>query len=138
MMEKRPGVGVGVFILKDGKVLMGKRRNAHGDGTWSLPGGHLEFGEDVFTTAHREVLEETGLEITNLRLGPYTNDIFEKEGKHYITLFVISDHAGGEPQVLEPDKCERWEWADWEHPPEPFFLPIVNLRKTDFSPWSVK
>jgi 8-oxo-dGTP diphosphatase len=42
---KRPKVGVGVIIKKDGKVLMGKRKNAHGDGTWSFTGGHLEFGE---------------------------------------------------------------------------------------------
>lgn len=134
-MEQRPKVGVGVFVLKDGKLLMGKRKNSHGDGTWSLPGGHLEFGEEVFTTAHREVLEETGVMITNLRTGPYTNDVFEQEKKHYITLFVISDHLSGEPQLLEPEKCERWEWKEWDDLPQPLFLPIMNLRKTGFSPW---
>lgn len=35
-------VGIGVFVFKDGKFLMAQRKNAHGDGTWSVPGGHLE------------------------------------------------------------------------------------------------
>lgn len=127
-----PRVGVGVFVLREGKVLMGKRRNSHGHGQWSLPGGHLEFGEEVFTTAQREVAEETGLQIENLRLGPYTNDIFSKEGKHYITLFVFSESRSGEPQLLEPEKCERWQWVDWDSLPQPLFLPIENLLKSGF------
>ncbi len=45
MENKRPKVGLGVLIFKDGKVLLGKRKGAHGEGTWCPPGGHLEFGE---------------------------------------------------------------------------------------------
>lgn len=37
MENNRPKVGVGVAIIKDGKVLLGKRKNAHGEGTWSFP-----------------------------------------------------------------------------------------------------
>ena len=57
--EKRPKVGVGVFVFKDGKTLLGKRKNAHGDGTWNPPGGHLEFNESIEQCAQREVLENT-------------------------------------------------------------------------------
>lgn len=39
--KNRPKVGLGVFIMKDGKVLLGKRKNAHGDDDWCFPGGHL-------------------------------------------------------------------------------------------------
>jgi 8-oxo-dGTP diphosphatase len=39
-MGDRPKVGVGVCIVKDNKVLLGKRKNSHGDGTWAFPGGH--------------------------------------------------------------------------------------------------
>jgi len=86
----------------------------------------------------REVKEETGLEITNLWYGPYTNDIFVDEEKHYITVFVIADCEQGNPEVIEPDKCEEWKWFKWHELPEPLFLPIENLKKMDFSPfrWS--
>ena len=44
---KIPRVGVGVIVQRDGRILLGKRLGAHGEGTWALPGGHLEFGESV-------------------------------------------------------------------------------------------
>src|SRR5215469_4737907 len=43
--DSHPKVGVGVMILKDGKVLIGKRKGAHGAGEWAWPGGHLEYME---------------------------------------------------------------------------------------------
>lgn len=130
---RRPKVGVGVFVVKDNKILMQKRIGAHGVGTWSLPGGHLEFGESVEDCARREVLEELGVEIKNIRLGPYTNDIFETEGKHYITLFVISDYKSGEPRVLEPDRTTDFNWFSWGSLPQPLFLPLDNLIKSGFN-----
>ena len=43
LMEERPKVGVGLLIIKDGKVLLAKRKNAHGEGTWGSVGGHLNI-----------------------------------------------------------------------------------------------
>ena len=117
------------MVVRDGRVLFGKRKNAHGDGTWSFPGGHLEFGESLLECAKREVLEETGLEVKNVAPFTFTNDIFEKEGKHYITLFVRAECGAGEPKVLEPTKCEEWQWCKWDALPEPLFIPIQNLLK---------
>jgi len=134
-MQELPKVGVGVFVLKDGKLLMGKRKNTHGEGTWSLPGGHLEFNESIEDCAIRETKEETGLELKNVRLGPFTNDILKDEGKHYITIFVLADHTDGEPETLEPEKCEKWEWVKWDKLPEPLFLPLQNLLKQNYSPF---
>ncbi len=134
-MEKRPKVGIGVIVIKDGKVLHGKRKNAHGAGEWCFPGGHLEFGESFEECARRETLEETGIKIKNIRLGTVTNDIFEKEDKHYITVYMVADHESGEAKVMEPEKCERWEWSGWDNPPKPIFLPETNLRKTGFDPF---
>jgi len=131
-MPERPKVGVGVVVIKDGNVLLGKRKNAHGDGSWCFPGGHLEFGEAIEDCARREVREEAGIEIANPRLGPYTNDIFPDEGKHYITLYVISDYASGDVQILEPDKIEQWQWFEWGSMPQPLFIPIQNLVKQGF------
>src|SRR5258707_8500479 len=52
-----PQVGVGVVVVRDGKVLLGLRRGSHGSGAWALPGGHLEWGESVESCARREVTE---------------------------------------------------------------------------------
>lgn len=130
--KERPKIGVSVIVMKDNQVLLGKRKSGAGIGTWGFPGGHLEYAEGIEECARREVMEETGMEITNLRVGPYTNDIFTTEQKHYITLFIISDHKQGEPQLCEPDKCEGWEWFAWDKLPEPLFLPIENLLKQHF------
>ena len=70
-------------------------------GTWGLPGGHLEANESFEDCANREILEETGLQIRNLRFLTATNDIMESEGKHYVTIFmggVCSDDTA-QPQV---------------------------------------
>jgi 8-oxo-dGTP diphosphatase len=129
----RPKVGVAIIVIKDSKVLLGKRVSSHGAGTWQFPGGHLEFGEPIEDCAKRELLEETGLTIRNIRSGPYTNDIFKSEQKHYITLFVIADYDSGVLTVNEPKKCEKWEWFSWPRLPEPKFLPIQNLMKQNFN-----
>jgi 8-oxo-dGTP diphosphatase len=135
MTEDRPKVGVGVIVIRDKKVLLGKRMNAHGNHTYNFPGGHLEFGEAIEDCARREVLEETGLKVEKIKIGPFTNDIFINEGKHYITIFAIGESKSGEPKVMEPDKCTGWDWYNWNHLPQPLFLPIQNLLKQKFSPF---
>ena len=132
-MNQRPLIGIGVIISRNGTILLGKRRNAHGEGTWCCPGGHLEYGESLEACARREVMEETGLEIVNIRRGTFTNDLFEKEGKHYVTLFMLADCEQGTPEVREPEKCERWAWFAREALPQPLFLPLQNLLKDGFS-----
>ena len=133
-MKNKPQIGIGVIVIKNGKVLLGKRKNAHGEGSWSFPGGHLEFNETWKECARRETFEETGILINNIRFAAATNDIFKKEKKHYITLMMVGEYASGKVKLMEPDKCEKWEWFDWHNLPEPLFLPIRNLRKTDFNP----
>lgn len=123
---RRPRVGVAV--IKDGKVLLGKRKGAHGAGEWSFAGGHLEFGESVEACASRELAEETGLKALSIQLGPWTNDIIE-ETKHYITIFVFVNHFEGVLTLLEPHKCEGWEWFDWDAMPHPLFAPVQSLIK---------
>lgn len=125
----RPRVGLGVLIFKDGKILIGKRLSAHGEGVWAPPGGHLENGESLEECAKREVLEETNLEIGNIKIGPLTNDIFKETKKHYITCFMLSNEIKGLLKVLEPEKCESWQWFDLNNLPSPLFLPLQNLLK---------
>ncbi len=66
-MQKAPRVGVGIIIIKGEKVLLLKRKNVHGAGSWSTPGGHLESGESLEKCAIREVKEETGVSITDVK-----------------------------------------------------------------------
>lgn len=119
-------VGISVCIFKDSKVLLGLRKGAHGENTWSFPGGHLEFKESWEECSIRETKEETNIEIDNLEMIGVTNDIFEKENKHYITIFMRADYKSGELVRMEPDKCEKWEWFDPDNLPSPLFLPLLN------------
>ncbi|OAA39124.1 NUDIX hydrolase domain protein [Metarhizium rileyi] len=148
-------VGVGVFVLasknedrNNPRFLVGQRKGSHGAGTFALPGGHLEFGEETEECAARELLEETGLKIVNVRYLTATNDYMPEEKKHYITLFHVCfrESDEDEPQLLEPDKCKSWEWIAWndllrwiqnshsqstdgESSKHEVFLPLLNLVK---------
>jgi len=138
MEDQRPKVGLGVIILKDNNVLLGKRKNAHGKGDWCFPGGHLEFNESLEDCAIREVSEETGINIKNIKPSSFTNDIFKKENKHYVTLFMLANYDSGEAKVMEPEKCEKWEWFKRDELPENLFLPIQNLLKQNRNPLNYK
>jgi len=132
--DPRPRVGVGVIVLRDGRVLLGQRAGSHGAGTWALPGGHLEFGEDVADCARREVLEETGLTLVSTWAGPFVGNVFAAERQHYVTLFVLGHAGAGEPQRLEPGKCLGWRWCAWSELPEPLFAPLRTLVGTGYVP----
>jgi 8-oxo-dGTP diphosphatase len=123
---ERVQVGVGVFVKRNGKILVGKRKGSHGAGTWALPGGHLEPGESFETCCKREVLEETGLIINNISPVVFTNDVFHHEGLHYITLFFKGEYKSGEATVAEPRQCEEWRWVSPDQVPQPIFLPLRN------------
>jgi len=130
----RPKVGVGVIVIKDGKVLLGKRKGSHGEGSWAFPGGHLEFGESLENCAKRETKEETGISIKNVKKFVYTNDYFPKEEKHYITCYVTAHYSSGMITVMERDKCEKWDWFEWNTFPRPIFIPLKNLLKERIDP----
>lgn len=125
--EKKPRIGIACVVQKDGKVLLGQRKGALGVGSWATPGGHLEFGESVEACATRELLEETGLKSLSLRLGPWVENLMEDGQKHYITIFVFIDDFVGEPALLEPNKCEAWEWVAWDNLPQPLFPSISSV-----------
>jgi 8-oxo-dGTP diphosphatase len=56
-----------------------------------------------------------------IRVGTVTNDYFPDEEKHYITIWMLSEYAGGEPSIMEPEKCEAQEWYTFDTLPEPLF-----------------
>lgn len=119
-------VGVGVFVRHNGKFLVLHRVKEHGNGTWGLPGGHLEMGESFEACALREVLEETGIHATNPRVMCVTNDIFS-ETKHYITVFVETGAPSADFTLTEPEKYTDYRWVTEAEMPQPMFLSMVNF-----------
>lgn len=123
MQLSRPKVGVGVIIIdKKGKVLVGRRKGGHAP-FYSIPGGALELGETFENCATREIKEETGLEIKNPQVIALTNNLetYRKEGVHYISVVLLAKSFSGGLNIMEPDKCERWLWADPNNLPLPHF-----------------
>jgi len=144
METKRPAVGVaGIVVYGGDYVLLGKRKNAHGNRTWGFPGGHLENFESLEKCLKRELKEETGLilgkNVLLLDKNPVaiTNDFFKKENKHYVTLYMLARHVSGNPKVLEFNKCERWALMNWYElcKRDDLFLPIQNLIKQNYNPF---
>jgi mutator protein MutT len=136
IIKKYPKVGVGVMIKNDSnQVLLGLRQGSHGAGEWSFPGGHLEMGETIFETAKRETKEEVGLEINEFELISVADEMryLVSDGKHYLNIGVMGKYQGGEPVLMEPDKCQGWQWFDLGNLPENLFegteLMINNFQK---------
>lgn len=113
------------MILKDDKVLVGKRKGSHGEGEYAWPGGHLEHLESIEGCARREVMEETGMEVKNIRFLRLMN-MTQYAPKHYVDIATVCDWKSGEPQVLEPDRIESWEWRDMDDIPEPLFAALPS------------
>lgn len=124
----RPHVGVGVAVIHDGKILLGKRKGAHEAGTWSSPGGHLECGETPAECAARELFEETGLKALSVKESVWVNNILDN-GTQYITIWCIVDQCEGSLELKEPHKCEGWQWFDLTALPEPLFPTDISFHE---------
>lgn len=126
-MQKAPSVGVGIIVTKGEEVLLLKRKNVHGAGSWSTPGGHLEFGESLEQCAIREANEETGVSITDVKFRAVTNDIFEESGKHYVTIWMQGKYSSGKAVINAAYETADIGWFVWDKLPKPLFLCFENL-----------
>ena len=95
------------------------------------------MNESLENCARRETLEETGLKVKDLKLVGVTNDIWTDIGTHYVTVSFAADWVESEPRVMEPEKCEKWEWFAWGQFPEPLFLSTRNFIKAGYNPFIV-
>lgn len=126
-MTRVARVGVGLVVRRGDELLLVRRRGAHGEGTWSTPGGNLEFGEEPAICAVREAREETAVEVGAPRFLAVTNDVFEAEGKHYVTLWYEADYRAGEAANAAPYELSEVAWFRHDELPEPLFAPLRRL-----------
>ncbi|MCL2702648.1 MAG: NUDIX domain-containing protein [Defluviitaleaceae bacterium] len=106
-------VAVHLFLLKENKILLLKRFNTgYEDGNYSVPAGHLDGGEDVFTAMTREAKEESGIDILleNLEIVQVMHR--KKETEERIDYFFSCDKWSGCVKNTEPEKCDELIWAD--------------------------
>lgn len=128
-------VGFGVMILKDEKILLGKRHDdpekasslMHGEGTWTMPGGKMHFGESFEDACARETLEETGIKIDpkKLKLISLTNNPLPDV--HFVTVGFLYLDPEDEPKVMEPDEITEWKWFSLDNLPEKVFPPSQEV-----------
>lgn len=132
-MDRKDGIGVAcdLIVSKGNKVLMGKRGHVFGEGTWALPGGHLEVNEKVGECAARELYEEVGIKPDKIELIGIINDVKDVIGqaRHYIRFVFDVTSYSGIIANKEPDLCYGWEWVDKYNLPEPLFVGHVKILK---------
>jgi 8-oxo-dGTP diphosphatase len=118
-MPERPTfpIGINVFVVRDDKLLLGKRKNTAGEGQWGLPGGHLELEENMLDTAARELKEETSLTAKSFRFLNLVNDNAGNT-RHYIQVGFLAEDVAGEVQLMEPERCSEWRWFPLDSLPE--------------------
>ena len=109
MSARRPGVGCGVALVEDGRLMLVLRRRAPEAGAWSLPGGKVDWSERAEQAAAREIREELGVEIEIDDLLCVTQ-ILDGDDHHWVSPVYKAHIVSGRPTNREPDKHERVEW----------------------------
>ena len=128
--------GVAAIVTWRGRVLFGRRPRAGGDTAWQLPGGWIEAGESPLAAVHREVLEETGLELVNPRFVAVTSNVFDRD-EHSISLYFEAECRDAASLSSNGSRADgRWEWRRWNEVGGELFLPLRLLRQTGYQPFS--
>lgn len=126
----RLGVAVIVTLLPysdaDLLILWGKRRGAHGAGTWAFAGGEVKPGESIEEAAARELAEETGIvvPVSDVEMIHHAQPVVHPNGERWLCFVAtVRVHRETEAEVLEPEKCEAWAWRRLHDLPSPVFPP---------------
>jgi 8-oxo-dGTP diphosphatase len=93
-----PGTSI-IPILPDGRIVLIRRRD---NGLWSLPGGMVDWGEDVATAVKRELAEETGLDLVKIRrlVGVYSAP--DRDPRIHSICIVVEADVTGRMKVRDP------------------------------------
>ncbi|MFM2061031.1 MAG: hypothetical protein RLZZ507_701 [Cyanobacteriota bacterium] len=96
---RHPITGTSVIpILPDGRIVLIRRSD---DGCWSLPGGMVDWGEDISSAVRRELMEETGLELLKIRrlVGVYSAP--DRDPRIHSICIVVEAEVQGEMKVQD-------------------------------------
>ncbi|KAA0000265.1 MAG: NUDIX hydrolase [Thermoplasmata archaeon] len=90
----KPSIAVDGILIKDGKILLIKRKNEPFKGKWALPGGFVEYGEKVEDAVLREFKEEVGIKAKIKKLvGVYSDPSRDPRG-HVISIVFLLEAEG--------------------------------------------
>jgi len=104
-----PQLAVSASIFRGDKILLVRRARSPSKGSYSLPGGRVEFGEGLYTALHREVAEETSLTIEILGLADWREVLPNAAGGgHYVIMSFAARWKAGEPVLNEELDDYRW------------------------------
>jgi 8-oxo-dGTP diphosphatase len=121
MQDNHIRVGVGLLIIKGDTILLGQRKAALGTGQYGATGGHVEYGETLQDAVLRELAEEAGVQVKNVRFLCVSDFLTHMPERHYVDVGFVADWESGDPQLLEPHKCEGWDWYDRKNVPKNLF-----------------
>ena len=114
-----PGVGTGLAILREGKLLLYRRTRPPEAGHWTIVGGKIDHLEESGVAAMREAEEESGLKVHAVDFLCTCEQIFPEEGHHWVSIIYWTANFSGEPAVMEPEKLPEFGWFDLDSLPEP-------------------
>ena len=104
-MDKPIRKAVRCFLIKDNKIVVTKYKEGNKKaGYYEIPGGKIEEGETPEQTAIREMQEETGLKISNLKYKG--NMIIEYPNRIFDFDVFICNECEGKPQNFEENTSE--------------------------------
>jgi mutator protein MutT len=111
--SRAPVLGVGAVIWNDrDEIVLIRRGKAPRRDQWSIPGGHLEWGETLRDAVRREVMEETGLtvEIVGLidAVDFVTRDGSGEAARHYVLIDFAARRIAGELTAGSDAAEARW------------------------------
>lgn len=124
---KNIGVGCGVIILNNNKILLGLRNSdplladcdLHEEDNWTMPGGSINYNESFEDAGIRETKEETDLDIKDPKV--ICVQVDKNEFAHYVSVGMIAKNFSGEVKVMEPNEIIKWEWFDINSLPSNIF-----------------
>jgi len=122
---RNPAPAVGLLIVHDERVLLGKRRGEPGKGKWAIPSGYVEYEDDFLTAAVREAKEETGLEVELKSILNVASSLLSPR-YHFLSVYLLANVVGGE--LVAGDDLAAVAWFPLSGPfPELAFVEDADV-----------
>ncbi|MFH1962398.1 MAG: NUDIX hydrolase [bacterium] len=118
-------IRIAACILKNNKILMVRHKKGD-EKYWLLPGGRIEYGETMIETLKRELIEETGLEISVGNLMFMSEAIPKDNHRHIVNIFFEAEIIGGEIKLGDEEILDAVEFIDINKIDEIVIYPLIK------------